>query len=275
MQLLEKRIAYKSKADVFDLIPLGDIHLGNAGCDKEHLKKIVDYIRITPRTLWCGMGDLVEAIQPGIDPRFDPYAIDPEYCIKDLSSLISKQINDIKNLLLPIKDKCLFMLTGNHEDNVRIRYYRDVTLELCVALGVPYGGYDCFFRLIFSHRPKLVLGKSSTVVIYANHGFGGGRRSGGKINKLDDVCNAFDADIILLAHDHKKIVNDSIKLGIQRTDKLKLVQRKQVSCMTGSFLKSYVENAMCYAEKKGYHPNDLGVVKIMMKPWHDDIHCSL
>ncbi len=45
--------------------------------------------------------------------------------------------------------------------------------------------------------------------------------------------------------------------------------------MTGSFLKGYVEDSSSYVERQGYMPNDIGVVKIMIKPYHDDIHASL
>lgn len=45
--------------------------------------------------------------------------------------------------------------------------------------------------------------------------------------------------------------------------------------MTGSFLRTYVENATTYGEKAGYSPCDLGVVKLMIKPNIKDIHASL
>ena len=220
------------------------------------------------------MGDYIDCIQPN-DPRFDSYSIDETYNVRDLSRLISKQIDDIKNYFLPIKDKIICLLTGNHEETIRTKFYRNVTLELCNTLGVKYGGYDCFVRLACEREVKNTVGDTTVYTIYATHGFGGARKSGAKINRLDDFANAFDVDIIMVGHEHKKIVSDSLKLRLNHTDKLRVDARKQVSVMTGSFLKGYIEGAHTYVESKGYAPNDLGVVKITIEPYHHNIHASM
>ncbi len=274
MQLIERDIFYKSKSDEFDLVPIGDIHLGNVGCDIEHLKKIITYIKDNPKALWIGMGDYMECINI-IDPRFDAKSIDPSYDIKNVDNLVSMQMADIKALFMPIKNKCLGLITGNHEETIRIRFKRDVTLDLTREMGVDYLGYDCFLRMNFIRKPLLIKATGTTIILYATHGCGGSRMAGGKINRIESFCDSFDADIVLVAHEHKKIVTNKIKIGIKKIDTLKLVHKKQVGCMTGSFLQGYVNDAMTYVERKGYPPTDIGVVKVMIKPFTRDIHASM
>jgi hypothetical protein len=136
-------------------------------------------------------------------------------------------------------------------------------------------GYDGFIRVRFIRNKSTDSAPASHVfVIYASHGFGGSRTSGPKVNRLESVAHSFDADIIILAHEHKKVIAPPIiKLGLsERGD---LIQKKQLAVMSGSFLKSYVKGATSYAEKSGYPPSDLGTVKIYVTPETRDLRASL
>ena len=273
MEIIDYTIDYNSANDVIDIIGLGDIHLGNVGCDKKHLQEIIDYIKGKKNCYWLGMGDMVETINVN-DKRFDPKSIDPSYRIADLDDLSTKQFADICKMLRPIKDKCIGLLTGNHEETSRLHYYRDVTLDLCRELNTQYLSYDAFIRLKFKRNSRPSGGLIYT--IYATHGFGGSRRNGPKVSRLEDLAAAFDADIIMVGHEHKKIIAPPItKLRCPHEGALRLESRKQLAIMTGSFLKGYIPGAITYVEKKGYAPADLGVVKIMIKPEKKDMHASL
>jgi hypothetical protein len=274
MKIAYKSIIYTSRSEHFNIIPLGDIHLGNVGCDIGKLQEIVKYIKEHPRCYWIGLGDYIEAINP-IDPRFDPQSIDPCYNIKSLSNLIQTQIHDILSLLKPIRHKCLALCIGNHEETVRLRYYYDIGLELARELKTTLLGYNGFVRLQFIRKSNSQAKPQHIIyTVYCSHGFGNARKSGSKINRIEDVAHYIDADIIILAHEHKKIIAPSIlKIGINNVGEV--VQKKQIGVMAGSFLRGYVENATTYVEKKGYAPSDLGVVKLILKPDIHDIHCSL
>lgn len=276
MEITKKEITYASRSEHFNLVGLGDIHLGNAGCDLKKLKEITDWIKSTPRTFWIGTGDYIDCINIA-DPRFDPYSIDPAYNIKNLSRLIPQQIEDILTYLRPIKHKCLAMVTGNHEENIRLRYNFDVGYEISKDLKSPLLGYDGWVMLQFTRKtPNQTCEKSqiTTYLIYVSHGFGGARKSGAKVNRLEDVASYMDADIIILGHEHKKIIAPPI-IKLTLTKEGKLCYRKQIAVMAGSFLRGYTEGATSYVERKGYSPADLGIVKIMLKPDIKDIHASI
>ena len=236
---------------------------------------MINYIKDTPNTYWIGMGDYIEGINIE-DKRFDEQSVDPTYVIKDLGQLVTIQTEDIISFLTPIKDRCLGLLTGNHEETIRQRYHRMVTYDIAKALGCldSYVGYDGFIRLDFERQTEAYKSSSTVIVIYTSHGYGAARRSGAKVNKLEEVGRCFDADIIILAHEHKKVIAPPmIRLGLD--DRGNLIQRKQIGIMSGSFVRGYVENATTYVEKKMYPPTDIGAVKIMIKPDIRDIHASL
>ncbi len=257
-------------------MPISDIHIGSAGCDIRKLLETIKYIQDSPNRFWLGVGDYCECINIS-DHRFDPYSIDPRYNIPMLSRLIDTQKEDFMSYLDPIKDKCLGLLTGNHEETIRLRYHHDLLYEVCEKWNMRGCniGYDGFIRLRFIRNKSTDSKPSSHVfVIYASHGFGSSRTSGTKVNRLEGVAHSFDADIIILAHEHKKVIAPPIiKLGL--TERGDLVQHKQMAVMSGSFKKSYVQGATSYEEKTGYPPSDLGTVKIIITPATRDLRASL
>jgi predicted phosphodiesterase len=275
MNIIKHEVKYRSRTEEFNLYGIGDIHVGSVGCDIKHLREVVDMVKNDPKALWIGMGDFVEAINI-TDKRFDPYSIDPCYNIRNLSRLVATQIDDVVGYLEPIRNKLIAFVIGNHEETVRLSFNTDVGFELSKRLIAPCLGYDGWIRLSFKRQRSNPLQEpsSTTYHIYVTHGHCGGGKSGGKVNKLEDICSFMDADLVLMGHGHKKVITPPIvKLGL--TEGGALTTRKQLGVMTGSFLKTYVENATTYGEKKNYAPCDLGVVKITLKPDIHDIHAEI
>jgi DNA repair exonuclease SbcCD nuclease subunit len=89
----------------------------------------------------------------------------------------NKQVKEIVKLLSPIKDKCLFLIPGNHEQ----RSFRLVGLHpdaiIAAQLMVPYIEYSALAMLDLrkSRTPRSFL-------CYFHHSTGGGYTAGGKIN---------------------------------------------------------------------------------------------
>jgi hypothetical protein len=168
------------------------------------------------------------------------------------------------------------LVVGNHEETIRLKYNNDIGYQLSKELEAPCLGYDGWVRLQFSRKSPEQRSRTSNTIyhIYITHGHCGAGKSGAKVNKLEDIATFMDADIILMGHGHKKVIAPPVlKLGLDKEGNL--TTRKQIAVMCGSFLRSYVENATTYGEKKGYSPCDLGVVKIMFKPDIKDCHASL
>lgn len=255
----------KSETDFYTIIPIGDSHIGSAGFDEKRLRETVEIIRTHDNYYWIGMGDLIEAINLN-DKRFDPRSIDSSYNIKNLDNLITTQIEDCKNIFRPIKDKCLCMLTGNHEETIRLRYYRAVTMEICNEFKVKYMGYDGLLRIIFDQSKDKTIGNKTSFDFYLHHGYGGGRTPGAKTNILEKQCRMWNVDVVVMAHLHAKVCTPpliTLSLNHQST---KILSRKCYGVMTGCYRKSHVLGGISYEERMGYGANDLGSPRIKLYP---------
>lgn len=248
-------LEYRKRPTKFRLVPIGDIHIGDKGCDISRLKKLVEWIKEKENTYWIGMGDYANCINY-TDKRFDPSTVEPKY-LADLDNVVPTQFDDLNRILSPIQEKCIGMHTGNHEETIRRKYHFDITRKFCDDWGVKYLGYSAFTRLHFS------TGNTRRIVtIYSTHGAAGGRYPGYKINRLERIAGKFDADIILYAHSHTKDVHTTTQLRVSGTKHPRVEMRKQIVALTGCFLRGYIDGGTSYVERFDYPPTDLGVVKI-------------
>jgi len=204
------------------------------------------------------MGDYVDAVLRTDLKRFSGT------CSKEeLMNMLDSALNEQRNLAvrkfsrLADNGRLLGMLEGNHEEAIKRHHQFDMLQDICERLKVPNLGYSCFFRLIVQK------GKHGTVQnldIYAHHGHGSSRRTGGSVNRFDEIMKSYDADIYLMGHDHKKWGKREVKLSLNRGGKV--VYKPVIFARTGSFLKTSVSGFTTYSEKANYPPVDLGVIKI-------------
>jgi len=248
MEIHQVRIKYTSKKDVFKLYPLGDVHCGAVQCAEDAIKAKVKQIQEDPFALWVGMGDQADLIVPH-DPRWDVMQIAPWV---EQTNIAESQRKWVVKLYEPIKDKCIGMCSGNHEDSIRIYNTQDIHLDICRDLGVKNLGYSAFVRLFFARGKEVY-----AIDCHFEHGAGGAQTDGGKIMRLNIGMNAFDADIYAMGHLHDKKVNSITRLHL--TENFQIKQKTRVGAITGSWYKAYIESPYpSYAEKKGYRPTELG-----------------
>lgn len=265
-------IPYSSKTEWFNIIPIGDIHLGHAGCDIKYLKDLIKYVEDKENTFWIGMGDYCEFINYS-DPRFDPKNVLSKYLTAgDIDKMVQLQIDDLVDMLIPIRNKCIGLLRGNHEESLRRHYHYDVLYELAKDLDLSRDLllYDIAnVRLVFRRQGR----HTRTYDVVCAHGNVGGRTYGYKANRISQLKQWFIADIYLLAHSHIKLAQTSNLIyfdyrGNQR-------KKKIIEAYTGCFLRGYEKSKTSYVEKWLYPPTDIGVVKIMLHPESGDKHVSL
>jgi hypothetical protein len=262
VEIISHRIKVGVRYPKITIVPLGDIHRGTKNCDEKKLKGTVEWIKNNPNTYWIGMGDMAEYINLS-DPRFDIKNIDPELR-GEVDNLAAIQKNGIVKLLKPIKNKCWGCLEGNHEEIIRKKYHINIFSLMCYDLGVPELGRGCLMRIILEASN----GTTRSFTIYAEHGSGGGRKPGSKVNSLIDLEQYFDADIYLRGHVHEKLGINKHKLALSRMAKgrpLRLIEKKKVFALTGSFYRGYIEGTRSYVESKTYPPISTGVVKITVE----------
>jgi len=162
----------------FSLIPLGDVHLGSPQCNEKFFYDTVDLIKNSKETYWVGMGDFIENALVGSVGDIYEQTHSPR-----------KQVVIIVEALKPIKDKCLFLVIGNHEQRTTRVSSQKPTEQIAALLDVPFGGFSCYARFI-------VKGKYGVFTAYFHHNSGGGYTKGGKVNrsaKLREITPTADA----------------------------------------------------------------------------------
>ena len=184
-------------AEAIEIYPLSDLHIGDSQCDYKLILDTIEHIKDTPNCYCILDGDLMDtAIASSIG---DTYAA-------NLQPM--EQLKHCVKIFEPIKDKILAVLPGNHENRVYKSDGLDITELLCSQLGISTR-YSSTTALLFvrfgtsnsdrHHRPQLY-------TIYVTHGSGGGRREGGKVNRLADLASIVDADIYIHGHTHLPLV---------------------------------------------------------------------
>lgn len=256
MKLVERRFKH-ARGDLFYFYLLGDFHVGNIFVAEDEIIKFVKKIKDNPFAYWIGMGDLGEYITPS-DPRWDQGVIAPWLKPDNIAEGQRVYIND---LLGPIKDKCLGLLWGNHENKIRRKSHVNVHQNLCNDFKVQNLGFSCFIHFHFTRGgAKRVFRGAFT------HGSGGAILDSSKLRKLHNFMDAHDANIYGYAHTHACKIDTRIELRTHLTKK-KIISMNKVGALTGCFFKTYLmTDEASYGEQQNYRPTPIGCARIEVDP---------
>lgn len=218
--------------DAVEIIPMGDLHLGDKNCDLELIKKRVEEISHKIGTYVILTGDLINnAIA---NSKSDIYS-------EEISPM--EQINRVVQIFKPIHDKIIAICSGNHER----RTYKETGIDIMYMIAVHLG-----LTSVYSSENAVIFvrfGKDRpTYSIYVMHGSGGGKKAASKIRTLNEMGSVIDADIFIHSHTH---LPATFREAYYRTSpqhcSVNLVDKLYVN--TGATL-----NYGGYAEINGYTP---------------------
>lgn len=184
-------------AEQIELHPMSDLHIGDTLCDYKSILARIEHIKNTPNAYCILDGDLMDtAIASSIGDTYGA-RLQP-----------MEQLSHCVKLFEPIKDKILAVLPGNHENRVYKQDGLDTTLLMCNQLGITerYSPTTALLFVRFGKRAKNQHGRPQLYTIYVTHGSGGGRKEGGKVNRLADLACIVDADIYITGHTHLPLV---------------------------------------------------------------------
>ena len=188
------KIDLPSDLEQIELHPLADFHLGDAMSDWEHIQATLKHIKETPNAYCILGGDMMDtAIASSIGDTYGANLRPME------------QLKQCVNLFEPIKDKILCLLHGNHENRVYKSDGLDLTALMADQLGIRdrYSPTTALLFIRFGKRQDAAQRhRKMAYTIYATHGSGGGRKEGGKINRLADLSQIVDADVYICGHTH-------------------------------------------------------------------------
>lgn len=230
--------------DKITIIPIADVHIGDKLSNLKLLKEALQRIKEEPDTYTIINGDLCNMALK--NSKSDVYS-------DGLTPM--EQVLTATELLEDIKNKILVISTGNHEDRTIKETNIDVTRLIAKQLGIEdrYADAWWYLYLTFGKDNK---GRAITYGITGIHGYGGGRKSGGKINRLEDMSQVVIADLYLMSHTHKPISTKNC-IYIPYYQSRALSKQEMYYLMTNSFL----ESDGGYAEKMGFAPTNTSLTE--------------
>jgi len=178
------------------ILALGDLHEGDRLSDGSLLKDRLDFIKKTDNCFVFLNGDLIDNAQPDSPGKNSAWYGRPH-----------EQMEYMADTLSPIKDKIIGAVDGNHEARTAKHGY-DITAVMLGKIGVPLTRYSpdglyTFLKFGQETRPDGKGGKRKIPYqIYQNHGTGGGRTAGGKLNPLYEMGSIVAADLYIRGHTH-------------------------------------------------------------------------
>lgn len=186
------------------LFVLADLHIGDPLCDEAKILETIDQIKNDPNSYCIINGDIMNWAS--------------KTSVSDIYSETLKpmeQIQSAYDLLLPIKDKIIGILTGNHE----LRAWKSEGIDILRLVARQMGiedRYSSRSMYIFLRFGSDITGKKENnpsklprklcYTLFVNHGSGGGRREGSKVNRLADMATIADADIYIHSHTHLPVI---------------------------------------------------------------------
>ena len=192
------KVELSDKLQCVELHTFSDWHIGDEHCDMQSIKAEVEIVKATDNAYCILNGDLCNTAT--------------KTSVSDIYSekmSIMEQIQTCIELLEPIKDKILFITNGNHENRTYKSDGVDIMRLIAKQLGLEkrYCSEGGLLFLRFGevrqhgrHRTK------QAYAIYITHGSGGGRKAGGKVNRLEDLAGIVDADVYLHSHTHLPVL---------------------------------------------------------------------
>lgn len=269
-------INMKKKDEEIHLRPLGDIHIGNIGCDLDKFQKSIDWVCGGTNRFTIGMGDYIDNVMAfangGIDKRWNPETVNRDTLTTE--EQIDKFIAMWKQIPTPtlkrawtgngtnkkpLSHKSWGLLAGNHE--WKTINQRRFVKDFCEPLGINYLGRSAFVNVSFKYNNKQVC----DYVLYVLHGGYGGGTAGGSLNRMNSIASNFDADIILMGHNHDTVCRKVIRTGYDKKTN-SLYERDIILGNTGTFLRGYMKGVDSYIEANPKEAKSVGTITLTFKP---------
>lgn len=188
-----------------------------------------------------------------------------------LSDICGQEINHFCELFDPIKHLTLGAMYGNHEKDMKTRSNTNVHEAMCNRMGFVNLTDECLIVLHFKRGKKA----ARTVVIYARHGYGGGRTAGAEANKLERLVNEWEcADVSLSGHTHQFRIEPPKPApyiyGLKSKSEPTLKYKSRWAANPGCWLLSHKVGPGSYESMKAYPARAMMTLKIVVWPFYDD-----
>ena len=191
-------------------MPVADYHWADPQSDHNRIMEDIAYIR-DHKNVFCVLnGDLMNAaIKSSVSD-----------CYASISPM--EELKICMELFEPIREKIMCIVPGNHERRIFRETNLDETWLMAKQLGIE-DRYSAGMAVLFIRfgrlKTKHGYGKKASYSCLVCHGNGGGRKEGGKIQRLVDLSTIIDCDVYICGHTHlPAMLKDSFARVDQRNN---------------------------------------------------------
>lgn len=219
------------------LLALSDFHIGDELCNLKLIKQVLNEVKESDNTFIILNGDLMNnGTKTSVSDIYSEQMTPTEQILK------------LCDILEPIKDKILVIHPGNHElrtlKNDGVDIIRLVAKQLHIEDRFSDGWWYLYLTFGMNNKQRPMM-----YTITGIHGYGGGRKNGGKINNLVEMSDKVIADLYIMGHTHTPIMTRNT-IFVPDYQHKSLVKKDKYYLMTNSFLEYGG-----YGEQYGYTPS--------------------
>lgn len=250
----------------FACFAIGDLHSDSLAFREDRLKRYVRFItRYAGQAVAVCVGDYANGQTPG-HKHFDTDATRPDY-LTNMDSYVRHSLAHNERLLKPLSEAGIpvVFVEGNHD---RMMGWVGYTAMLADRVGGTYLGGAGLVRVLSRVGAKSTGYYSS--VVYAHHGSKGGGSPGPKVNAMQALITAWDADIYIAGHVHDGDLRVIPRYGIgPRSAGGPEIKRRHIALYRApSFLDRVPANITTYPDRKEYGTQDEGLQWLSVHPRH-------
>lgn len=190
---------------VIKLALFSDVHFDSPDCDRETLKKHLDFCLKDGRYILFN-GDFFDMIILGDRKRATAHHI------TNTDNQLNVKLNEAFEFLKPYQKNILFIGRGNHEESI-MKYNGLDVLEMITTMlnmgqehKILYGNYANFLRFTFKEPSNR---RETHYDIYAHHGCGGSAPATKGMLDFGALAKGINADLLWLGHKHNALVDYS------------------------------------------------------------------
>lgn len=216
-----------SEFNYIQLFPLMDVHIGDQNTDIKLFERFIQYIKAQPYRFLTLQGDLMNnAIKSSVSNSYNE-SMSPN----EQKKYLIKQLREVK-------DRILCIVAGNHEHRSTKDVDNHPMEDIAVALELEkvYQENGVFLKITLGTKKENQ--KRATYNGLCVHGSGGGGKTGGAVNKLEDFAYSIEGlDFAIQGHTHKKWVSIPSKVVID--DKNEVIRTRPFIVLNGAAWQDY------------------------------------
>lgn len=255
----QAEIKLKNNNDQLIIWFFGDVHR-DATCDVERWKKFIDRSG-KEDAYYIGMGDYHDFMSTSEKKKVEAMGLH-ETTMQTFDDMVEKQNRDFCGEIKHMRGRLLGLIEGNH--HWQSGNGKSSTEDLADRMDTQYLGWLCHLSLRVRFQSR---NDSLTLHFVLCHGKAGGKTYGITLNQVADLKMIFPvADVYCMGHDHQRVA-DCISVLVPMCNnkgQVKIKQKEQLLCRSGSFKKSYEPGKAGYEAQKLLKPANLGALKVMI-----------